>query len=130
MCTFNFQFRAFVSWRRRFSLRTCIRYDIGTTRIADHLYERLFKASEIPKKDTNVVILIDTSGLATVSGVGKVYENFLKTGVLENFTGYGMRPAKFDEPHFEDAPIRMMTFAESFADMDYDCRESKLFFNM
>ena len=108
-------------------LRTCIRYGIGTARIVDHMYMRLFEASNIAKKDTNVVILLDTGGQATVSGVGKVYEHFLKTGLLENFTGYGTWPAKYDDEHFEGAPLRMMTFAESFADMDYNCRESNIF---
>ena len=65
---------------------------------------------------------------ATLAGVGEVFEKFLETGILEGFTGCGQCPAKFDEEHFEDSPLRIMTFAESFYDMDYDCHESKIYY--
>ena len=105
-------------------LRTAIQYAVGTGHIADHYHDRLFQATNQIKKLTNIVILLDTGHQTTIAGAGEVFEKFLQTGLLQNFTGYGQRPVKFDDEHFEDLDLRMMTFAEMFADMDYDCRES------
>ena len=50
----------------------------------------------------------------------------MKTGELKDFTGYGSVPAQFAQEHYDEAPLRVMSFAETFGNLHYDCRESKL----
>ena len=55
-----------------------------------------------------------------------MYDHFMQTGEVKNFTGIGTVPVKFAEEHFNEAPLRVMTFAQTFGNMHYDCRQSKL----
>ena len=66
--------------------------------------------------------MLDSGNQTTHSGMGESYENFVNTGQLTGFTGCGSAPATKADDHFEDAPIRTMTFAETFGDMDYNCK--------
>ena len=74
-------------------LRTYIRYGIGTGRIADHYHGRIFAAGNQAKKFPNIVILLGTGVQTIISGFGKVYEKFLETGFLRDYTGFGQIPA-------------------------------------
>ena len=49
----------------------------------------------------------------------------MRTGEITNFTGCGETPAKFAQEHFNEAALRVMSFAETFGNMHYDCRQSK-----
>ena len=104
-------------------LRSTIQNGISTTRLADHLNDRLL-SSGLMKRFTNLVIMIDTGKQCTLAGCSKSYEEFKKTGVLKNFTGYGQRPALFHEAHFNEAPLRLMTFGQTYGNDKY--KESKL----
>ena len=106
-------------------LRTCIRYGIGTGRIADEYNSRIFAASHM-QRDSNILIVLDTGKQTTVAGKGKLYEKFLQTGEIKDFSGYGSTPAKFHQEHYQRAPLCTMSFAETYGNMHYDCRQSKI----
>ena len=94
-------------------LRSCVRYGIGTARIADHCNKRIFKASKI-KREADFLMFVDTGKQCTISGQGKLFQEFLETGKIGNFSGKSTIPAKFSEEHFDEAPFRIMAFADSF----------------
>ena len=56
--------------------------------------------------------------------MGEVYDNFLQTGEITNFTGFGQLPTKYSDDHYSEAPLRVMSFAESYGDMQYTCKKS------
>ena len=99
-------------------LRSTIRNGIATVRLADHLNERLLVAG-LPKRETNFNAVIDTGKQCTVSGIGKMYDQFLETGVLKDFTGWGTKPALSQDSHFAEAPLRLMTFADTYGNNKY-----------
>ena len=76
-------------------------------------------------RGTNLNIVIDTGKQSTVSGTGKIFEEFKRTGVLKHFTGYGQKPALSQESHYAEALVRLMTFADTYGNDDY--KKSKKF---
>ena len=70
------------------------------------------------------MLLLNTGKQCTISGIGQVFEDFLKTGNISNFTGFGTEPAKSHEQHYQEAPLRIMTFAQTYGNMHYDCSQS------
>ena len=102
-------------------LRTCVRFGIGTGRIAQHYNERISATLNI-KRLTNILLAIDTGKQCTISGFGKVYDEFMRTGVVKNYTGCGTIPATCDEEHFDEAPLRIMSFADTFGNMHNNYR--------
>ena len=97
---------------------------LETARYAQILNERI----ALPTQPTNVVgfvSVMDTGGQTTITGFGQMYENFQKTGKIENYSGYGKRLVTFYEPDFKTAVIRSMNFDETFHGMQYDCCRSK-----
>ena len=94
-------------------LRNTIQNGIATGHIADHLNERILAASLL-KCYTNIVLMIDTGKQCTIAGSGKAFDDFKRTGVLKNFTGFGTNPATYSDSHFQEAPLRFMTFAETY----------------
>ena len=104
-------------------LRTAIWYGIGTGWLADEWNLRLLPAITY-KRDVNIISLIDTGKQCTIAGMGKVFEKFLETGKIKDFTGFGLVPAKYSDEHFSEAPLRVMSFAESYSEMQYTCKKS------
>ena len=76
-------------------------------------------AAGLPERQTNLNIVLDTGKQCTVSGVGEMYEEFLRTGILKYFTGWGTKPAGSEDSHFEEAPLRIMTFADTYGNDKY-----------
>ena len=70
------------------------------------------------------MLLIDTGKQCTIAGFGKVFEEFMRNGTVKNFTGCGTVPASFHEEHYDEALLRVMSFAQTFGNMYYDCRQS------
>ena len=103
-------------------LRSTICNGIGTICIAEHLNRRLL-ASGLPPRKTNLNILIDTGKQCTVSGMGEAHDTFKQMGYLQNFTGYGTKPAVSGDSHFSEAPLRLMTFFDTYGN-DNDCKKS------
>ena len=62
----------------------------------------------------------------TFAGHGKAYDEFMKTGVLQGFTGYGQKPTSCKDPHFNEVQLRYMTFAQTYGKEKY--KESELCF--
>ena len=69
--------------------------------------------------------LIDTGKQCTIAGFGKVFEDFMRKGIVKNFMGCGTVPASFHEEHYDEALLWVMSFAQTFGNMHYDCCQSK-----
>ena len=54
-----------------------------------------------------------------------MYENFLRTGKLTNYSGYGTEARKFEDNDFEAAPLRLINYDETFHKMPYDVCKSE-----
>ena len=70
------------------------------------------------------MLLMDNGKQCTISGLGPMFEEFLRSGEVKHFTGFKCVPAKFHEEHFEEAPLRIMSFADTYGNMHYDCSQS------
>ena len=106
-------------------LRTTIRYAIATGRIAHYYNNKLLGADKNDRK-VNIFMHLDTGKQSTVSGLGKIYEEYKKTGKIANYTGYGLAPVEFGDEDFDSAPYRKIDFDETYAHMPYDARRSEL----
>ena len=95
-----------------------IRNGIGTIWIAEHLNARLV-ASGLPERKINLSMLPDTGKQCTVSGQGEAHESFIQNGSLRNFTGFGEKPAVSTDPHYAEAPLRLMNFADTYGNEKY-----------
>ena len=80
------------------------------------------------REDVGHVLVIDTGGQTTISGTGKIFDEFKESGTLKNYTGYGQEPKTFFEKGYKRAGVRYMNFDETYHGMPYDCRCSKNFF--
>ena len=70
-----------------------------------------------------LVMAIDTGHQCTLTGVGRMFEDFLQSGKVTEYTGFDQEPAKFyDKKNYHTAECRIMQFDESFYKMPYDCR--------
>ena len=74
-------------------------------------------------------MIIDNGSQCTISGSGQIFEKFEQTGVIEGYTGCGMRPVKFSHPDADAAVIRSMSFDETYHGMNYKCTRSKYVFH-
>ena len=108
-------------------MKTAFRYGIATKRLADAYNARVFGTSQIMRK-ASVAMTFDSGEQTTHSGSGHLFENFMRNGVLEGFTGRGMTPVKYSDPNAEAAILRTMTFSETYIGMTYKITRSKLIF--
>ena len=107
-------------------LRTTIRNGISTVRIAQHLNARLL-ASGLPPRKTNLNVVIDTGKQCTIAGEGESYEEFLRSGIVKFFTGWGEKPALSKDPHYAEAPLRLMNFVDTYGNDEYQKSENFIF---
>ena len=80
------------------------------------------------EKPVGHISIIECGGQATISGSGKIYENFKATGLLNFFSGCGQIPITFFDENYDTAELREMNFDETYYGMHYDCRSSKIFY--
>ena len=106
-------------------LRTCIRYGIATGRIADNYNERIANSTKMVKKMAGIMICIESGSQCTLAGYGPIFDKFMETGKIENFSGFGNIPAHSKQEHFHEAPLRVMTFANTYNDNFKEFRKSK-----
>ena len=99
-------------------LRNTIRHGIGTIHLADHLNARLH-ASGLPRRETNLSMMIDTGKQCTFSGKGESFKDYKRTGYLRGFTGYGEKPALSKDPHYSEALLRFMSLADTYGNDEY-----------
>ena len=124
MLPINFQTVTELQTKIQSRMHTCIWKGIETGRLSDALNSRLFADLHGLSK-AGIFIAIDTTHQCTFAGTGPIFENFKRTGKLENYTGFGMTPTTFYEPDFDVAKVRYINFDETYAGMPYDCTDSK-----
>ena len=47
--------------------------------------------------------IFDSGKQSTLAGFGQMFENFLQTATISNFTGKGQSPATVKQGHFHEA---------------------------
>ena len=107
------------------SLYSAIHFCFNTVRYAEIYNQR--KGNEGKNDNVGHISVIETGGQTTFSGSGEIYENFKKTGLIQNFSGYGHKPVSFFENGFDSALSREIKFNETYYDMHYDVRNSESF---
>ena len=101
-----------------------IREGLAAIRISEFLNEQL-KGLGIKMGIPGALIFLETGEQCTSAGVGKLFEDFKRTGKITKHSGYGHKARTFYEPNFETAPFRFINFDETYHKMPYDARASK-----
>ena len=86
------------------TIMTSLYEGIAATRIADFLNEQLRVLGKI-NGTAGAVLVVDTGEQCTILGVGPMYDEFLRTGRLTNYSGYGQEATTFHDKDFESAPL-------------------------
>ena len=108
-----------------YSLCNTVRAGFNTVRFAE-TYNKRTAQPGTQANTVGYISIIESGGQATLSGSGKIYENFKQTGLLQYFSGCGTKPVKFFDENFDTAPQREMNFDETYYGMHYDFRSSKI----
>ena len=95
-------------------LRNSVRCCIATGRICDHYNQRDSAARQTNKRIVNMIIYLDTGKQCTLAGMGEMYDNFVNTGEVSTFNGMITKPANSKDKHFEEAPLRVMSFSDIY----------------
>ena len=103
---------------------TSLREGIAATRIADFLNQQLKLLGQI-NGPAGALIAVDTGEQCSISGVGPIYEHFIQTGKLMNYSGYGTEASTFHDNDFNTASLRIVNYDETFYKMPYDVRKSE-----
>ena len=104
---------------------TCLREGVAATRVADFYINKMIHSGQ-KFGPTGCVMAVEVGNQCTVSGSGQMFENFLLSGKIENYSGFGQEPVRFYEENYDKAPFRIMKFDQTFDKMPYDCRKSML----
>ena len=104
---------------------TCFRVGIAASRIAEVLNKRM----EIEEK-VACLMFMENGKQTTVSGEGFLFDNFKKTGKIEQYSGLGCTPKRIYDRDFDESKLRTVTFSETYYKMSYDGRDSKYFFTI
>ena len=86
------------------TILTSLHEGIAATRIADFLNVQLKILGQV-NRTPGAVMAIDTGEQCTISGVGPIYDNFLRTGKLMSYSGFGTEASTFHDKDFETAPL-------------------------
>ena len=104
----------------RSQVMTGLREGVIASRIADFCNKKNNVA-----RPTGSLSIIDTGQQTTVCGTGQLFNDFLQSGKVEGFTGFGTKPVHYYDGNFQDAAFRCVTFDQTFSGMPYDVRHCK-----
>ena len=102
-----------------------IRDGIAATRIAEFLSDQLRSVGKEIACSSSLLVL-DTGEQCTIAGCGPVYDEFIRSGQVKNYSGFGQEATTFYDDNFEAAPLRVINYDEAFYKMPYDVRTSEL----
>ena len=103
---------------------TGIRTSLSAFRVGAEINQRL-REMGLPTQNFGGLICIDTGVQCNFAGSGRVYENYKATGKVFGYTGFGSNPVKSNEAGFEDAPVREVSFADTFANSTSKVEDSE-----
>ena len=101
-------------------IKTCIRYGYATQKLCEAYNSRVGQSSG----KSGFGVYIDTGRQSTIAGAGKMYADYQKTGLLQGFTGCGITPTPFKNANSDEAPIRLMTFVDTYYGLRYKITRS------
>ena len=93
---------------------TGIRTSLSALRVGAEINDRL-RQMGLPTQNFGGLVCIDTGVQCNFAGEGRIYENFKATGRLYGYTGFGSNPVQSSSQGYEDAPLREVSFADTFA---------------
>ena len=108
------------------TLLSSLREGLAATRIAEFIRNKLQQHGK-NIQPPGAVLMIDTGEQCSVAGTGALFEAFLQSGQLENYTGYGQDPKAFYDKNFETALYRRFNFDQTFYRQPYDARSRKIY---
>ena len=104
-------------------LLTSLREGLSAIRLSDYL-NKIFTSRGENVEDNGCIMLLKTGAQCTVSGMGKIFEQFKESGKIEQYGGPSHQPVTFYDDDFEHAAYRILNFDQTFYKMPYDCRSS------
>ena len=82
------------------------------------------------KREVNFQFIFDSGKQSTLAGFGRMYDEFLNSGEIIEYTGKGREPAIKSEPYFHVASVRKMQFVDTFDGVRYNVSDSKCLFDV
>ena len=99
-------------------MKSAFRYGIATKRLCDEYSRRLLDTSKIHRV-AGVVMVMETGQQATFAGAGQMYDKFKQTGIIDGYTGFGSAVVKFNDKDAKAAPLRIMSFRDTYKGTGY-----------
>ena len=75
--------------------------------------------------DSHVMIVIDNKRYATVAGIGEMYEEFLRSKQIIDFTGKKSEAKIKDDQMYKHSLLRILKFDETFAKLHTTPKDCK-----
>ena len=94
-------------------IATCVRSGVSAGRLIAK-YNQMEENKHLALDPADVVIVIDSKKYSTVAGFGKLYDDFLSTKQLGEFSGKDEEAKKKGDSGYKQSKLRIMLFDESF----------------
>ena len=104
---------------------TSFRAGHSALRVAKEYHRRRNEISGVPIPNIGGVMCIDTGSQCSLSGVGKIYNDFKRTGSIAGYSGFGSAPVPSAHPNYAEAPYTEVRFRDTFANSTMKCAESE-----
>ena len=106
------------------TLLTGLREGLASIRIADYLNQKLEDQGD-ENVESGTLMILDTGKQCSIAGCGKIFDEFVRSGKVKYFTGYGQKPKTFYVKNFETADCRIFKFDQTYYKQPYDARTRK-----
>ena len=100
--------------------QSAVRHTVASSRFSQ-------KLEELQGKDSvsGSITIMSKPNETLVAGHGPIYERFLKTREITGYTGEGSPFSYFFDEEYEDSPLKVVRFDQSFKHLPYDARHRK-----
>ena len=103
---------------------TCLREGLAAIHIADYLNRILVSMGET-KGPTGAVMMVDTGDQCSIAGIGQIFDEFLCSGRLMHYAGFGAQLKEYYDVGFDSALYRVFKFDQTYYCQPYDCTSHK-----
>ena len=85
-----------------------------------------FKGYNLEKmKDPSFFLALETGSFTNFAGCGSMYQNFLQTETLGNYSGQNQDPKMPTDTNFSKSKLRILPFDHTFTFLPIDMNECK-----
>ena len=80
--------------------------------------------------EADIMIVIDAKSYCTLGGVGKMYDEFLRSKQIGNFTGKHTQATTREDPRYKSSLLRIVKFDGCFFKIHTTPKDCKFVFNI